>query len=59
MGGIVTAVNQKVTKNNQMMAFAVLEDLYGEVELIVFSRMLMKDIMHCLQKTALFLFAAS
>ncbi|MEE1169510.1 MAG: DNA polymerase III subunit alpha, partial [Anaerovoracaceae bacterium] len=36
MGGIVTAVNQKVTKNNQMMAFAVLEDLYGEVELVVF-----------------------
>ena len=38
IGGIVTAVNQKVTKTNQMMAFAVLADLFGEVELIIFPK---------------------
>lgn len=36
IGGIISSVNQKFTKNNQMMAFANMEDLYGEVELIVF-----------------------
>ena len=35
-GGILTSVNQKVTKNNQIMAFAGIEDLYGEAELILF-----------------------
>jgi DNA polymerase-3 subunit alpha len=38
IGGIVTAVDQKVTKTNQMMAFAVLADLFGEAELIIFPK---------------------
>ncbi len=35
--GILTNVNTKITKNNQMMAFATLEDLTGTVELLFFS----------------------
>ncbi len=38
VGGIVTDVTIKLTKNNQNMAFVTLEDLYGSVEVIVFPR---------------------
>lgn len=38
IGGIVVSVKQKSTKNNNMMAFVQLEDLYGTIELIVFPR---------------------
>lgn len=38
IGGIITEVSKKVTKNNDMMAFAKLEDLYGTIELIVFPK---------------------
>lgn len=38
MGGIIAGVKQKSTKNNSLMAFAQLEDLYGTIELIVFPR---------------------
>ena len=38
VGGIVTAVKRKATKNNTMMAFVTLEDLYGSMELLVFPK---------------------
>lgn len=36
IGGMVTAKTVKVTKNNKLMAFITLEDLYGTVEVVVF-----------------------
>ncbi|MDF2891851.1 MAG: polymerase subunit alpha [Clostridia bacterium] len=38
MGGIFASVKQKSTKNNAMMAFAQLEDLYGTIEVIIFPK---------------------
>jgi DNA polymerase-3 subunit alpha len=38
IAGIVTSVKKKYTKNNTIMAFVTIEDLYGTVELIVFDR---------------------
>jgi DNA polymerase-3 subunit alpha len=38
IGGIVTDKNVKTTKNNQLMAFVTVEDMYGTVEVIVFPR---------------------
>ena len=38
VGGIITAVKRKATKNNTMMAFVTLEDLYGSMELLVFPK---------------------
>ena len=38
VGGIITAVRRKATKNNTMMAFVTLEDLYGSMELLVFPK---------------------
>ena len=37
---IVNNVRTKVTKNNQTMAFVVLEDLYGSIEMLVFPKLL-------------------
>lgn len=34
--GIITQVKKKYTKNNTIMAFATVEDLYGSTEIIVF-----------------------
>jgi DNA polymerase-3 subunit alpha len=36
MGGIITDVKTKTTKNNDIMAFVTVDDLYGSVEVIVF-----------------------
>ena len=36
MAGIITGKKTLVTKNNKMMAFADMEDLYGNVEIVVF-----------------------
>ena len=38
IGGIVTNVKKKATKNNAMMAFASLEDMYGSIELLLFPK---------------------
>ncbi len=38
VGGIITEVNIKTTKNNQMMAFVTLEDLFGNMECIIFPK---------------------
>jgi len=34
--GIITSVKKKFTKNNTVMAFVTIEDLYGQAEIIVF-----------------------
>ena len=36
VGGLISNITAKLTKNNQNMAFVTLEDLYGTVEIIVF-----------------------
>ncbi len=38
IGGVITVVTRKVTKNNQTMAFVTIEDIYGVCEIIVFPR---------------------
>ena len=38
LGGIAAGVNIKLTRNNQRMAFITLEDLVGNIEVIVFPR---------------------
>ena len=38
LGGIITEVKQKITKNNKLMAFLKLEDLTGTIEVIVFPK---------------------
>lgn len=40
LGGILTEVTQKITRNNSIMAFLKLEDLTGEIEVIVFPKTL-------------------
>lgn len=40
--GIVTSVKKKYTKNNTLMAFVTVEDLYGQAEIIVFENAYMK-----------------
>jgi len=38
--GMIKEINQKQTKNGGMMAFCILEDMIGEIELVVFPRQL-------------------
>ncbi len=40
--GVLTSVKTKVTKNNSTMAFVMLEDIYGSMELLVFPKVLEK-----------------
>lgn len=42
VGGIITAKKTKTTRNNNLMAFLTLEDLYGIMEVIVFPTILEK-----------------
>lgn len=42
LGGILAEVNQKVTRNNSIMAFLKLEDLSGVIEVVVFPKTLDK-----------------
>ena len=34
--GIISSIKKKYTKNNKLMAFATIEDLYGSAEVIIF-----------------------
>ncbi|MEL7648054.1 MAG: DNA polymerase III subunit alpha [Sedimentibacter sp.] len=43
LGGIIIKKQNKITKNNSMMAFITLEDLYGTVEGIVFPKVYEKS----------------
>lgn len=36
IAGIITSIKKKYTKNNTIMAFVTIEDLYGQAEIIVF-----------------------
>ncbi len=38
IAGVITKIKKKFTKNNTIMAFVTIEDLYGAVELILFDR---------------------
>ncbi len=38
IGGMITAKTVKATRNNSMMAFITVEDLFGNVEVIIFPR---------------------
>ena len=40
--GIITSIKKKYTKNNKIMAFVTIEDLYGQSEVIVFENAYMK-----------------
>jgi DNA polymerase III subunit alpha len=42
LGGIIAEVSKKFTKNNDMMAFITLEDLYGSIEAIIFPKVMQK-----------------
>ncbi len=41
--GIITSIKKKYTKNNTLMAFVTIEDLYGQSEIIVFENVYMKS----------------
>lgn len=40
IGGLIAEVSKKVTRNNDMMAFIRLEDMYGGIEVIIFPKVL-------------------
>ena len=40
--GVITAIKKKYTKNNKIMAFVTIEDLYGSSEVIVFENAYLK-----------------
>jgi DNA polymerase-3 subunit alpha len=40
VGGIILRKQNKITKNNNLMCFLTLEDFYGEIEIIVFPKIL-------------------
>lgn len=42
IGGIVTSVSRKFTRNNDRMAFINLEDLHGSIEVVVFPKVMEK-----------------
>lgn len=42
MGGLIRTITKKTTRNNAMMAFIEIEDLYGSVEVIVFPKIFEK-----------------
>ena len=46
VGGIITGINTKTTKNDKMMAFINIEDLTGTMEAIVFPTVF-ENIKHC------------
>ena len=43
IAGIITSVKKKYTKNNKIMAFVTIEDLYGSAEIIVFEPTYLKS----------------
>ncbi|MFA9397515.1 MAG: DNA polymerase III subunit alpha [Clostridiaceae bacterium] len=38
LGGIISKVTKKITRTNKMMAFILLEDMYGTIEVIIFPK---------------------
>lgn len=42
VGGMVTKINEKITKNNNKMAFIEIEDIYDKIEIIIFPNVFRK-----------------
>ncbi|MDD4796935.1 MAG: DNA polymerase III subunit alpha [Eubacteriales bacterium] len=42
LSGMISAITYKTTRSGQQMAFATVEDLYGEVEVIIFANVLQR-----------------
>lgn len=42
IGGLIADISKKVTRNNDMMAFIRLEDMYGSIEAVVFPKVFEK-----------------
>ncbi len=55
IGGMVSAVTLKLTRNNQNMAFVTLEDIYGTVEVVVFPKDFEKNRSILVQDAKLFI----
>ncbi|SCZ05360.1 DNA polymerase III subunit alpha [Alkaliphilus peptidifermentans] len=53
VGGIVIEKSTKTTRNNQMMAFVTLEDLFGTIECIVFPKVYTRSIKYLEEDEAL------
>lgn len=55
IGGIVTEKVVKTTRNNQNMAFVIIEDLYGTVEVIVFPKDYKKNSEYLIEDEKIFI----
>lgn len=49
IGGMITGITVKTTRNGQLMAFVMLEDLFGLVEVIIFPRDYEKNKVHLVE----------
>ena len=56
MGGMVSAITVKLTKNNQNMAFITLEDLLGTIEVVVFPKKYEEYRQYLVQDAKLFVY---
>ncbi len=54
VGGIITEKKTKTTRNNNLMAFVTLEDLYGSMEIIVFPTVLSRYADYLIDENAVF-----
>ena len=54
IGGIVTEVNERVTKNGNLMAFVTIEDLTGSTEVVVFPDLYSHIKFHLLEDSVVF-----
>ena len=53
IGGIIDKKNIKSTKNNDMMAFLTLEDMYGSIEIIIFPKVFQKESAYLIEDRAI------
>lgn len=54
IGGLITDITVKITKNGQNMAFVTLEDMYGSVEILVFPKIYQGSKDHLVADKALY-----
>jgi len=55
IGGLIQDVSVKSTKNNKMMAFLTIEDLYGTVEVVVFPKDYESNVRHLVVDNKIFI----
>ncbi len=55
IGGLIQDVSVKSTKNNKMMAFLTIEDLYGTVEVVVFPKDYESNVRHLVVDNKVFI----